>query len=75
MNNVNNINNIMSQIQNNPQILNNFKANMPKMLGNLQGVDMNNSNSIIQYGLNNGLVKQQTYNNIVGFLRNFGYKG
>lgn len=72
---MNNFMSIFGQIQNNPQMLNQFKNNASQMLGNLQGVNMQDPNSILQYGLNTGNIKQENYNQVISFLRQFGYKG
>lgn len=61
----NNIFNLLPQIKSNPM----------KFIGEIQGVNMNNPNEIIQYGLNNGKFTQEQYNRAVSIARQMGFKG
>jgi len=56
------------------QMLPQFKQNPAKFLGNIQGVNMQDPNAIIQYGLNNGRFTQQQYNQAVQLAQRMGLK-
>jgi hypothetical protein len=60
----NNIFQMIGQIKNNPQ----------QFFGNMQGVDMTNPNSIIDYLMRTGKVNQTQYNNAVNMAKQMGFK-